>query len=54
MRYSLIDIDTEAGQRAMEAVGARGVPVTIIGQDIVYGYNMDEIKDRMEPLGYRL
>ncbi|ALN87164.1 glutaredoxin family protein [Lysobacter capsici] len=54
VRYSLIDIDTEAGQRAMEAVGARGVPVTIIGQDIVYGYNMDEIKDRMEPLGYRL
>lgn len=54
VRYSLIDIDTEAGQRAMEAVGARGVPVTIIGQDIVYGYDMDEIKDRMEPLGYRL
>jgi len=54
VRYSLIDIDTEAGQRAMEAVGARGVPVTIIGQDIVYGYNMDEIKDRVEPLGYRL
>ncbi|MBW8808092.1 MAG: glutaredoxin family protein [Lysobacter sp.] len=54
VRYSLIDIDTEAGQRAMEAVGARGVPVTIIGQDIVYGYNLDEIKGRMEPLGYRL
>lgn len=54
VRYSLIDIDTEAGQRAMEAVGARGVPVTIVGQDIVYGYNMDEIKGRLEPLGYRL
>ncbi|MGH8080749.1 MAG: glutaredoxin family protein [Lysobacter sp.] len=54
VRYTLIDIDTEAGQRAMAAVGARGVPVTIVGQDIVYGYNMDEIKDRLEPLGYRL
>ena len=54
VRYSLIDIDTEAGQRAMEAVGARGVPVTIVGQDIVYGYNLDEIKGRVEPLGYRL
>lgn len=54
VRYRIIDIDTAEGQRAMSAVGARGVPVTIVGQDIVYGYNMDEIKQRLEPLGYRL
>ncbi|MBT2747642.1 MULTISPECIES: glutaredoxin family protein [unclassified Lysobacter] len=54
VRYTLIDVDTAAGQKAMNAVGARGVPVTIVGQDIVYGYNRDEIKDRLEPLGYRL
>ncbi|MGO1002034.1 glutaredoxin family protein [Lysobacter sp. CA196] len=54
VRYSIIDIDTPAGQRAMSAVGARGVPVTIVGQEIVYGYDMDEIKDRLKPLGYRL
>ncbi|MFD0322345.1 MULTISPECIES: glutaredoxin family protein [Lysobacter] len=54
VRYTLIDVDTAAGQKAMDAVGARGVPVTIVGQDIVYGYNMDEIKGHLEPLGYRL
>lgn len=54
VRYTLIDVDTEQGQRAMAAVGARGVPVTIVGQDIVYGYNPDQIKDKLAPLGYRL
>lgn len=54
VRYTLIDVDTEQGQRAMAAVGARGVPVTIVGQDIVYGYNHDQIKDKLAPLGYRL
>ena len=54
VRYTLIDIDTEQGQRAMAAVGARGVPVTIVGQDIVYGYKPDQIKDKLAPLGYRL
>lgn len=54
VRYTLVDIDTEQGRRAMEAVGARGVPVTIVGQDVVYGYDIDAIKSRLEPLGYRL
>lgn len=54
VRYTLIDVDTEQGQRAMAAVGARGVPVTIVGQDIVYGYQPDQIKDKLAPLGYRL
>jgi glutaredoxin len=54
VRYTLIDVDTEQGQRAMDAVGARGVPVTIVGQDIVYGYQPDQIKDKLAPLGYRL
>lgn len=54
VRYTLVDIDTESGRRAMEAVGARGVPVTIVGQDIVYGYQPDQIKDKLAPLGYRL
>ncbi|MGO1071441.1 glutaredoxin family protein [Lysobacter sp. CA199] len=54
VRYTLVDVDTERGQRAMAAIGAHGVPVTVIGQDIVHGYQPDQIKDKLAPLRYRL
>jgi len=55
------DIDVEAGWRgewAFRAVRARGVPVTVVGQEVVYGLmrrdgssRLDEV---LEAAGYRL
>ncbi|AWV07985.1 glutaredoxin domain-containing protein [Marilutibacter maris] len=53
VRYRVIDIDTEAGQRAMRALRARGVPTTVVGQDVVYGYDTEGLQQKLEPLGYR-
>ena len=34
VRYRVLDIDNDDGDRAMRALGARGVPVTVIGQAV--------------------
>jgi len=52
--YHLLDIDTPEGARAMQALGARGVPVTVIGQDVVRGYDTRALNERLIPLGYRV
>ena len=54
VRYRILDVDTEEGGRAMRAVGARTVPVTIIGQDLVRGYNVAALDEKLSPLGYRV
>lgn len=54
VRYRVLDIDTPEGDRAMQAIGARGVPVTVIGQDIVRGYDTAALNQRLVPLGYRV
>ncbi len=52
VRYRVLDIDTEAGDRAMRALGARGVPVTVVGQAVVRGYDTASLDQRLSPLGY--
>lgn len=52
VRYRVLDIDTEAGARAMQALGARGVPVTVVGQGVVRGYDTAALDQRLAPLGY--
>lgn len=54
VRYRVLDVDTREGDRAMQALGARGVPVTVIGQNVVRGYNTVELKQHLTPLGYRV
>lgn len=54
VRYRVLDIDTSDGDRAMRALGARGVPVTVIGQDVVRGYDTAALDRRLTPLGYRV
>ena len=54
VRYRILDVDTAEGDRAMRAIGARTVPVTIIGQDIVRGYNVALLDEKLTPLGYRV
>lgn len=54
VRYTVLDVDTPAGDRAMRALGARGVPVTVIGQDVIRGYDTRALDERLTPLGYRV
>ncbi|MFD0737688.1 glutaredoxin family protein [Lysobacter koreensis] len=54
VRYRVFDVDTPEGDRAMQALGARGVPVTVIGQAVVRGYDTAELKQHLSPLGYQV
>lgn len=54
VRYQVLDIDTPEGDRAMRALGARGVPVTVIGQSVVRGYDTAALDAALSPLGYRV
>ena len=54
VRYRVLDIDTPEGDRAMRALSARGVPVTVVGQDIIRGYDTAALKQSLSPLGYRV
>lgn len=54
VRYTVLDVDTPAGDLAMQALAARGIPVTVIGQDVVRGYNPEALNKRLTPLGYRV
>ena len=52
VRYRVLDIDQVEGGRAASALGIRGVPVTIVGQEVIQGYDTATIKSRLKPLGY--
>ena len=54
VHYRVLDIETLEGDRAMQALGARGVPVTVIGQDVVRGYDTASLDEKLTPLGYRV
>jgi glutaredoxin len=42
--YRELDIDG-AGRAAFDAVNGRGVPILIVGQEVVYGYNPDRARE---------
>lgn len=54
VRYRVLDVDTPEGDRAIQALGARGVPVTVIGQNVVRGYDTASLDTHLTPLGYRV
>ncbi|RDZ27680.1 glutaredoxin family protein [Lysobacter silvisoli] len=54
VRYRVLDVDTPEGARAASALRSNGVPVTVIGQDVIHGYNTDALKDKLTPLGYTI
>lgn len=51
--YRELDIDGP-GRDAFDAVGARGVPVLIVGQDIVYGYDPERARELIGSLGHAI
>ena len=54
VRYRVLDVDTEEGDRAANALGTRGVPVTVVGQQVIHGYDTASLKQSLTPLGYRV
>jgi glutaredoxin len=54
VRYRVLDVDTDEGGRAAAALGTRGVPVTVVGQQVIRGYDTVSLKQNLEPLGYRV
>jgi len=54
VRYEALDIDTDEGDKAYRALSGRGVPLTVIGQDTVRGFDLDALRERLLPLGYEL
>lgn len=54
VRYRVLDVDTDEGNRAARALGTRNVPVTVVGQQVIHGYDTASLKKTLEPLGYSM
>lgn len=54
VRYEALDVDTEAGDQAWRALRGRVVPMTVVGQDVIRGYDIEALRERLAPLGYTL
>ncbi len=52
--YEAIDFDTAEGKLAMSALNARGVPVTVIGQQVLRGYDINRLRTAVAPLGHQI
>ena len=54
-KFRELDVENDAeGVAAWDAFGANGVPITIVGQRVVHGYDPDTIKRLMTVAGHRL
>lgn len=54
VRFTELDFDTVAGRDAVEALGGRGVPMTVIGDEIIHGYNRPALQQHLAVLGYEM
>ena len=54
VRYTALDVDSEAGGLAFRAVRGRAVPITVVGQKLIRGYDLPGLRDALRPLGYSL
>jgi glutaredoxin len=54
VRYRTLDVETDEGKRAMNALGMQEVPVTVIGQDVIQGYDPAKLGSKLASLGYDL
>lgn len=51
--YTELDVeDGSTGQDAFAALGGRGVPVTVIGQQVVYGYDTARLGQLLSERGH--
>ncbi|MBL8300735.1 MAG: glutaredoxin family protein [Rhodanobacteraceae bacterium] len=51
--YTELDVeDGGAGYDAYNALGGRGVPITVIGQDVIHGYDPGQLGKKLSQHGY--
>ncbi len=54
-KYRELDVEaSEEGAAAWDALGGRGVPITVVGQEVVHGYDPDGIRSLMQAAGHQL
>ena len=50
-----IDVETSAeGAHAYSSLKGKAIPITVIGQNVVYGYDIQRIDDLLKPLGFQI
>lgn len=54
VRYRVLDVEQEEGRLAAAALGREGVPITVIGQHVIDGYDTAALDAHLQPLGYRV
>jgi len=55
VKYRELDVESDAeGVAAWESFGANGVPITVVGQRVVHGYDPGSIRKLMSAAGHRL
>ncbi|MBK8069612.1 MAG: glutaredoxin family protein [Rhodanobacteraceae bacterium] len=53
VRYKELDIeDGAAGEAAFDAIGARGVPVLLVGQQVINGYDPERSRNLIVAAGH--
>lgn len=54
VKFRELDVESDAeGAAAWEALDGNGVPVTVVGQSVVHGYDPDGIRKLMTAAGHR-
>jgi mycoredoxin len=54
VRFTLLDFDQAEGRDTVEALGGRGVPLTVIGDEVIDGYNRPLLAQKLAAIGYEL
>jgi len=49
-----LDFDRAEGRKAVASLGGRGVPMTVIGNEVIHGYNRPQLQQHLTAIGYRL
>ncbi|MBE5315514.1 MAG: glutaredoxin family protein [Xanthomonadales bacterium] len=54
VRFTELDFDTSEGRDAVDALGGRGVPLTVIGDEVIHGYNRPALQQHLAAIGYEM
>ena len=50
-----IDVETSPeGARAFAALHGNGIPITVVGQNVVYGYDVARVDELLKALGFQI
>lgn len=53
VKYAELDVEeSREGELAYQALHGHGVPMTVVGQDVVYGYDAPRINELLAERGY--